>query len=124
MTDSRAAVRAVAMRRRADPAFELPAADLLTLARLLHEAGRPADALAALAEHIRRFPGRSDRVRLQAAALLLDHKPRPATALKVLAPVDRANLSEADAATYRELSNRAERCLEDGALELRDETFG
>ena len=119
----RAAARLIEQRRRAEPSFSVPRAELLLLAKGLHKAGKSKACLDYLAEYLKRYPTGSDRVRLLAADLLLKEHDRPATAQKILSKVDKTELSEADRATYRKLVNRCEERLESGVLELRDDAF-
>jgi membrane associated rhomboid family serine protease len=97
--------------------------DLLKLIALLQRSGLTAESVPIMGDYIERFPEKAARVRLKLAQVLIRDQQRPAAALKVLAPIQDADLPEDLRPTRRAIEQQARRLVEEGVLEVEGEAW-
>ncbi|MCC7419225.1 MAG: rhomboid family intramembrane serine protease [Planctomycetaceae bacterium] len=100
------------------PDWSLEQADLKAMIQGLLKGRQFAEAVPLLEEMIQRFPDGSDRARIRLAGIATESQQRPAFALRILAPVDRAKLTPDLAESCRRIESLAHQMMEDGVIEL------
>jgi hypothetical protein len=103
--------------------FVLPEADLLSLIRASEHAEAWEDCLPLLVEHLRRFPQKAVRVRLNLAQILIHKLQRPAQALRVLEKLPQTGLPEPLEQARHKLIKQGERQRDAGSIELGTEDW-
>jgi membrane associated rhomboid family serine protease len=97
--------------------------DMLRLIVLLQKQGYTPESLPVMKDYVARFPDKSARVRLKLARILLVDQRRPAAALRVLAAVDDAELTDDLRAVRRRMEQEAHRMRREGELEVEEEPW-
>jgi membrane associated rhomboid family serine protease len=107
----------VRRRRSEDRSFELPKAELSALAEGYFKTQNVRDSKPLLEEYIKRFPAEADRHRVKLAVLYVKYLKRPAAALKLLAAVDKATLSDDYQSIHQRAARQAQQMIADGAVD-------
>lgn len=100
------------------PEWTLDLADLRKLTQGLTKSRQWSDLVPLLEEQIARDPEGADRVRIRLAGIAVEIQKRPAFALRILEPVDRARLPAELAEMCRKIEKAANQLTEDGVIEL------
>jgi hypothetical protein len=108
-----------AYREAAKRLFEWPAQpDLYAMIKALHARGAEVESIPLMRDHCRSYPESSDKVTLKLSQLLIRECQRPAAATRLLQGI-RAGALPAELERARlKLLREAERCLEEGAIEV------
>ncbi len=98
--------------------FQLPRRELACLAKGLCDDSNWDDGIVLLEEYVERFPEQSEKVRIEAARLLLQKQQRPRAALRLIDPVDRSRLSKRSEQLCAAIERSAHESIDSGVIEL------
>lgn len=98
--------------------WELPEKELLQFAELVCDEKLWVAAVPLLENYLQRYSSRVVPVRIKLAKILIEQQQRPTYASRILAELPREGLGEKEEKLRRSLTEKAQKMIDDGVLEL------